>query len=101
MLRRFVLYVRATVVAVIYTLLIEGVLSSVPAMINKFTVCYRLRALLAEWMGLDQLRSNADTIFGYEPAWQHIACLGIYATVVLLAALWVMRSREYPMNADT
>lgn len=94
-------FTRATVIAVVYTLLFEGVLSSVPATINKLTICYRLRALLTEWVGLEQLRSNADTIFGYEPAWQHVGSLGIYWALVTLAALWVIRVREYPVNSDS
>ena len=92
---------RATVVAVVYTLLLEGVLSSIPATINKFTVCYRLRALLAEWVELDEVRSAIKEFFGYEPVWQHLAYLALYTTIVLTIALVVVRYKEFPVNTDT
>ncbi len=91
---------RATVVAVVYTLLFEGVLSTIPATINKFTVCYRLRALLAEWVDLPAVRTAAEELFGYEPAWQHVACLALYTIVVLLIALYLVRTKEFPVNTD-
>ncbi|MEZ6134033.1 MAG: ABC transporter permease [Pirellulaceae bacterium] len=91
---------RATVLAVIYTLLFEGVLSMVPATINKFTVCFRLRALLADWCNLARIRSESEALFGYEPAWQHLVCLVLYAVVVMVAALWVMQTKEFPVNSE-
>lgn len=91
---------RATVVAVVYTLLLEAVLSSVPATINKFTVCYRLRALLAEWVDLTEIRSATEDLFGYEPAWQHIAAIGLYTLVVLVVATAVVRFKEFPVNTE-
>jgi ABC-type transport system involved in multi-copper enzyme maturation permease subunit len=92
---------RATIVAVVYTLLIEGVLSTVPATINKFTVCYRLRALLVDWLDISLAGPEAEAIFGYEPAWQHLASLAVYTSVVLVIALWIMRTKEFPVASDT
>ncbi len=92
---------RATVVAVVYTLLFEAVLSTIPATINKFTVCYRLRALLAEWVDLEELRTRAEELFGYEPASQHLVCLALYTLTVLAIALFLVRTKEYPVNTDT
>jgi ABC-type transport system involved in multi-copper enzyme maturation permease subunit len=85
---------RATVIAVVYSLVMEGLVSIIPAAINKLTVCYRLRALLAEWAGLDQLRLTTDELFGYQPAWQHLFALAIYTAIVLLAAAMVVQSKE-------
>lgn len=92
---------RATVVAVVYTLLFEGVLSTIPATINKFTVCYRLRALLAEWVNLQDVRTAAQELFGYEPLWQHLASLAAYTTLVLALALLLVHSKEFPVNTDS
>lgn len=91
---------RATVVAVIYTLLFEGVLSTIPATINKFTVCYRLRALLSEWAGLVEVRASVDELFGHEPAWQHLLCLASFTLIVLSSALIVVRYKEFPVSTD-
>ncbi len=92
---------RATVVAVVYTLLFEAVLSTVPATINKFTVCYRLRALLAEWVELAELRQAIEELFGYEPVWLHLACLVAYTLIVLAIALFLVRTKEFPVNTDS
>lgn len=92
---------RATVVAVVYTLLFEGVLSSIPATINKFTVCYRLRALLAEWVELTEVRTAVEELFGYEPVWQHVAYLALYTIIVIAIALVVVRYKEFPVNTDS
>lgn len=91
---------RATVVAVIYTLLFEGILSTIPATINKFTVCYRLRSLLSEWVDLVEVRTTVDELFGHEPAWQHLVCLAIFTLVALCIALVVVRYKEFPVGAD-
>lgn len=91
---------RATVVAVVYTLLFEGLLSNVPATINQLTVCYRLRALLVDWMGLTALLPDAEKFFGNEPAWEHLGCLVLYTVVVLSLATWTMRTKEFPINSD-
>lgn len=91
---------RATVVAVIYTLLFEGVLSTIPATINKFTVCYRLRGLLSEWVDLIEVRTAVEELFGHEPAWIHLSCLAIFTLVVLGLALLVVRYKEFPVSTD-
>src|SRR5690606_17070951 len=91
---------RATVVAVIYTLLFEGVLSTIPATINKFTVCYRLRSLLSEWVDLVEVRTTVDELFGHEPAWQHLLCLATFTLVALGIALTVVRYKEFPLGTD-
>lgn len=92
---------RATVVAVVYTLLFEGVLSTIPATINKFTVCYRLRGLLAEWVDLAGVRTAAEELFGYEPVWLHLASLAVYTLSVLSLALLLVRFKEFPVNNDS
>jgi ABC-type transport system involved in multi-copper enzyme maturation permease subunit len=91
---------RATVVAVVYTLLFEGLMSNVPATVNKLTVCYRLRALLADWMGLSARFPDAEKFFGNEPVWEHLACLVLYTAVILALATWTMRSKEFPIGSD-
>lgn len=91
---------RATVVAVVYTLLFEGVLSTIPATINKFTVCYRLRAILSDWVDLVEVSSAVEELFGHEPAGQHLACLAAYTVVVLGIALVVVRYKEFPVSTE-
>ena len=89
-------------IAVVYSLLLEGLVSWVPATVNKFTVSYRLRSLLASWMDLDRVTSleNMNMFFGTEPAWQHVLALFVYAGVFLLVAVYVVLRREYPVQVE-
>lgn len=92
---------RSTVVAVVYTLLFEGVLSTVPATINKFTVCYRLRSLLAEWGSLSELLQWIEEVYASEPVWQHLVCLTALTFIALGVAVFLVRNKEFPFNTDS
>ncbi|MFK8115490.1 MAG: hypothetical protein AB8B91_25060 [Rubripirellula sp.] len=91
---------RTMVTAVIYTLVIEYGLSFVPAIANKLTVNYRLRGLLADWMNWDEVRSQAELVFGSESASTHLMALGIYTIVLLAVAITKLSMSEYPTQQD-
>lgn len=96
-------YRRATVVAVVYSLILEGIVSWVPATINQFTVSYRLRSLLTNWLQLDDRfgnNQNAQLIFGTESVWFTIGALILYTFMFLSFALFVIRTREYPVQTE-
>ena len=91
---------RAMVVAVVYTLVFELVISMVPALINKLTVQYRLRALLVDWAGIeipDQASGFMTTtaLLGDAPAWWHVAILIGYTFGLLVTAVLLVRAREF------
>ena len=90
---------RAMVISVAYTLLFELVVSFVPALINKLTIQYRLRALGIEWANIDISKAGGDfgstDLFGSEPAWFHITVLVAYVAALLVAATSLVRKREY------
>ena len=88
---------RSMVIAVAYTLLFELVVSLVPALINKLTVQYRLRALFVAWSEFDmsQFNSGPIALFSTAPPWQHVLILAIYITTLIAAAVWLVRQREY------
>ena len=96
-------YRRATVIAVVYSLILEGVVSWVPATIKQLTVSYRLRSILLEWMALEEFRTDPEMQFllGNEPAWFNLCVLLIYAVLLLGLALYVVRNREYPVQVET
>jgi ABC-type transport system involved in multi-copper enzyme maturation permease subunit len=100
MLIGIVFHARATVFAVVYTLIIEGVMSTIPATINKFTACYRLRSILAEWLELEVDDPQMRIFFGFEPMWQHFLWLAIYAACALALSMWLIRYKEFPVNSD-
>jgi ABC-type transport system involved in multi-copper enzyme maturation permease subunit len=91
---------RSMVVAVAYTLIFEIGVSMVPAVVNKFTVQYRLRALMVDWAGIqishsDEAFATLRSLLGEAPAWWHVSVLVVYTAVCLVAALLLVRSREY------
>ena len=92
---------RAIVFAVAYTLLIELAVSLIPATINKLTISHRLRALLADWMKLETIRSRAEIIFGEQATLSHLLFLLGYTIVLLIATALVVRWREMPMQAES
>ena len=95
-----VFYRRTMVAAVVYTVLVEYVVSFIPAVVNKFTINYRLRGLLADWMGWMGARSQAENIFGSEPASTHLQMLGIMIVVLLCTALYRVERAEYPTQQE-
>ncbi|TWT82631.1 ABC-2 family transporter protein [Planctomycetes bacterium CA13] len=95
-----VFYRRTMVAAVLYTMVVEYGLSFVPALVNKFTVNYRLRGLLATWMGWEDVRSNAENIFGSEPVSTHLLVLAAITITLLGAALYRVENAEYPTQQE-
>lgn len=97
---------RAMVLAVVYTLLFELVISFVPAVINKLTVQYRLRALWVQWcdiptLGRPGLRTTAIALMTEAPAWQHVAILLVTVPILLALAVAVLRWSEFPSSAES
>ena len=95
---------RAMILAVAYTLIFEFVISFVPAVINRITVQYRLRALLEVWCDLPMLAGRPST--GLAPtsnaqAWQHVAILMLFAPVLLALSVVILRWSEFSSSAES
>ena len=94
---------RAMVVSVAYTLIFELVVGFVPALINKLTIQYRLRALFLAWADIDvsaaELVGPMD-LFSQAPAWQHVTILLTYIVIMVAAALALVRRREYVLASS-
>ena len=93
---------RAMVIAVAYSLIIEVVISNIPAVINKMSVHYRLRALLVDWANVSigaGRRNGGDfdmvDLLGDAPAADHILVLLCYTVGLLLSTLAIVRWREF------
>ncbi len=94
---------RAMVVAVAYTLVFELIVSLVPAIINKLTVQYRIRALLVDWGEIsfgDGSQFNAMELIGDAPAWHHVTILVAYTLTALAIAVVVVRRREFSLAQE-
>ncbi len=92
---------RGIVIAVSYTLIVELAVSLIPATVNKLTISHRLRTILADGMGLEQLRSAAGILFGEKGALQHLLILLAYTICLLIAALFVLRNKEVTMISES
>lgn len=95
-----VFYRRTMVAAVLYTVVVEYVVSFIPALVNKFTINYRLRGLLADWMGWDEARTQAEHIFGSESASTHLEMLAIMVVVLLAVSIYRVERTEYPTQQE-
>ncbi|MEO1619082.1 MAG: hypothetical protein AAFV88_24740, partial [Planctomycetota bacterium] len=93
-------YRRTMVAAVLYTVIVEYIVSFIPAMVNKFTINYRLRGLMAEWMQWEEAKTRAQAIFGDEPASTHLTILGITTVVLLAVAFYRVQTTEFPMTQE-
>ena len=95
-----IFYRRTMATAVLYTVIVEYGVSFVPALVNKFTINYRLRGLLANWMDWDEARSEAENIFGSEPTWTHLLVLAAITLTMLGVALYRVDRTEYPTQQE-
>lgn len=95
-------YKRSTVSAVVYSILIEGLVGWIPASINQITVSYRLRSILTENLGFADFAMDEDVaaLFGTQPVSWNVTALIIYAAVAVSIAMWVGNRREYPVLSD-
>ena len=95
---------RAMVLAVAYTLIFELIISFVPAVINKLTVQYRLRALLVDWCDLTFPEGSPPgvlALIGDEPAWQHVAILMLMTPSLLALSVAFLRWSEFSSSAES
>lgn len=86
---------RAMVVSLVYAVLIEATLGWLPAVINRFTVSFRLRSLLIDWLNVDlEELIDEDLPFLVEiDATKHIAILATVTFILILISLnYVKRS---------
>ena len=80
-------------------------MSSAPAIVNKLTVQYRLRPLLFAWAEIDVNGDGEDfmmlrDLLGEAPPEHHVAVLCGYIAACLVAAVLLVRWREYEAGKD-
>ncbi len=95
---------RSMAIAVAYTMVFELIISLVPAMINKFTVQYRLHALVVDWADVsirDQSGFVAMALIGDAPAWHHVLVLTVYTLFLLVVSVGVLRASEFSSEEES
>lgn len=80
---------RAMVLGMIYLVVVEGILSALPATFSKLTITYRLQLLFRDWL-LNGTGPDVSIAFGMPntlpPPW-HLAIIACYTATVLWFAL--------------
>lgn len=90
---------RAMLLAVVYTLIFECLVASIPAVINQATVQHRLFSMLFSTMDW-RLTDDATFTTSSQPIWVHLLALFIYTVVTLSAAGFALRWREYVTSEE-
>jgi len=98
---------RVMVISFVYAIVAEGVLAWIPAVINQFTVAYRLRSIFFRWLDLSvekYLRADGlvqNGMVAEDPTgWVQIAwVLGISA-VLLTTALLLVERFQYSFQSE-
>lgn len=90
---------RAMAIAMIYMLLVEGVVSLIPATLNQFTVTFRLRSLLYAWVGWAPQQGTAHLVDVTASGWHLIVVLA-YVGITLGLSIARAQGGEYLMNND-
>ncbi|MFN9914001.1 MAG: hypothetical protein ACK53L_15535, partial [Pirellulaceae bacterium] len=90
----------AMIAALAYSLVMEAVISLVPATINQLTISYRLRSLLAEWMSLDRIRSRTEIFSGPESASMNLLIVILYTFTLLFLAAYSLLGRDFGSETE-
>lgn len=94
---------RAMVFSVMYAAIVEVVLGSIPAIVNRLTVQYRLRSLMLRWLEFDEEIRNEGSleyVIGSDSAWIHIAWLFGLTAVYFVVALVIVHKREFTAASE-
>jgi len=97
---------RAMVLAVSYCLVIELLISFVPAMINQVSIQFRLRSILFTWMDLLEVNGSwrlprgFEDMLGNSSAMLHIGVLLIMNVVLVSIANQLICRREQVLKAE-
>ncbi len=95
---------RAMVLAVAYSLIFELVISFVPAVINKLTIQYRLRALMVNWCEVippQGTETGVLALIGNSSPTEHVMVLLLLPPVLLAVSVAVLRWSEFSAAAES
>ncbi len=92
---------RSMVFAFAYAVGIEGAMGWVPAVINRFTISYRLRSLMMDWLNVDLKDSPDGVKFLWEESmWSHLFILAVATVVMLALTLWRIERSQHRFQSE-
>jgi ABC-type transport system involved in multi-copper enzyme maturation permease subunit len=98
---------RVMVISFVYALVAEGVLAWIPAVINQFTIAYRLRSILFRWadLSVDQYFPNMglarNAMIAQDPSgWVQVGLVLLISGILLGLALWLVETIQYSFQSE-
>lgn len=92
---------RAMVYAFAYSIGVEVLMGWIPAVVNLFTISYRLRSLLFSWMSTKQSISIRQMPFQWEDyPLKHLAILALLVTGLLALSIWRIDRNQYRWQSE-
>ncbi len=92
---------RSMVFAFAYAVGIEGAMGWVPAVINRFTISYRLRSLMMDWLNVDLKGSPDGVKFLWEESmWAHLFIMATATVVMLALTLWRIERSQHRFQSE-
>ncbi|MCY3011261.1 MAG: hypothetical protein ACK5OC_15240 [Pirellula sp.] len=93
---------RAMVAGFLFALIVEALLSLVPAVISQFTVSFRLRSLLIQCLDITLTETDSiKTFFNLDhPPIVHFSGLLAYVAITLGFALWRVQSSQFAWQSE-
>ena len=93
---------RAMVSAFMYGIIVEGILSTLPAAINQFTVSFRLRSILQHLLEMDlKVAPNMARFFDTSASMSiHLACLALFTAVLMCISLWRVEASQFAWQSE-
>ena len=98
---------RAIPVGLIYAVVVEGILSIVPALVNELTVSYYLRSLgwhiadiLVPESAVDDFETIVTPLVAGADLQTALLALATIVVVTLSVSAWVIHRREWPLTED-
>lgn len=97
-----IMYKKPMILSIIYTLVVEGVISMLPAVVNAFTINFYLRSIFLRLMGweLSELPStlsflNDPNMISQMSTFWDLISLTILSVIFIVIANALLRNREY------
>jgi len=93
---------RAMVLAFLYGIFVEAILSTLPATINQLTVSFRLRSMLFQMLDLE-INVAADMARFFDTSATvsfHLFCLGLFTMALLGISLWRVEASQFVWQSE-
>ena len=93
---------RAMVLAFLYGIFVEAILSTLPATINQLTVSFRLRSMLFQLLDLKvSVAAELSRFFDTSATVSfHLICLGLFTVVLLGVSLWRVEASQFVWQSE-